>query len=114
MFNPTRLAVARKRNGLTRTALAERIDMSPRSVSAYEDGVQPSPEVLERIAQVLGFPVAFFSGHDLDIPQAGAVSFRALTKMSAIERDRALSQGALALAVNRWIEQRFDLPPSAL
>jgi len=114
MFNPTRLAVARKRNGLTMTALAEQIGRSPRSVSAYEDGVQPSPEVLDLIAQVLGFSVAFFSGDDLDTPQAGAVSFRALTKMSAIERDRALSQGALALALNRWIEQRFDLPPSDL
>jgi Zn-dependent peptidase ImmA (M78 family)/DNA-binding XRE family transcriptional regulator len=114
MVNPTRLAVARKRNGLTRTALAERIGVSPRSVSAYEDGVQPSPEVLERVARVLGFPVAFFSGEDLDTPQAGAVSFRALTKMSAIERDRALSQGALALALNGWIEQRFDLPAADL
>jgi Zn-dependent peptidase ImmA (M78 family)/DNA-binding XRE family transcriptional regulator len=114
MFNPTRCAIARKRGGLTKTALAERIGMSPRSVAAYEDGVQPSPEVLARIAAVLGFPLAFFSGDDIDTPQAGAVSFRALTKMSAIERDRALSQGALALVLNRWIEQRFDLPPSDL
>ena len=114
MFNPTRLAVARKRNGLTMTALAKQIGVSPRSVSAYEDGVQPSPEVAERIAAVLGFPIAFFSGDDLDTPQADAVSFRALTKMSAIERDRALSEGSLALELNRWIEQRFDLPPPVL
>lgn len=114
MFHPTRLAVARKRNGLTMTALAEKIGMSPRSVSAYEDNVQPPPEVLERLAQVLGFPIAFFLGGDLDTPLAGAVSFRALTKMSAIERDRALSQGALALALNTWIEERFDLPPADL
>jgi Zn-dependent peptidase ImmA (M78 family)/DNA-binding XRE family transcriptional regulator len=114
MFNPTRLAVARKRNGLTMTALAQKIGMSPRSVSAYEDGVQPSPDVLERIAEVLGFPVAFFSGEDLDMPETEAISFRALTKMSAIERDRARSQGALALLLNKWIEERFDLPPSAL
>jgi Zn-dependent peptidase ImmA (M78 family)/DNA-binding XRE family transcriptional regulator len=114
MFNPTRLAVARQRSGLTMTALAKQIGMSPRSVSAYEDGVQPPPEVVERIAQVLGFPVAFFSGGDLDIPQIEAVSFRALTKMSAIERDRARSQGALALELNKWIEERFDLPPPDL
>jgi Zn-dependent peptidase ImmA (M78 family)/DNA-binding XRE family transcriptional regulator len=114
MFNPTRLAVARKRNGLTMTALAKAIDMSPRTVSAYEDGTQPPPEVLERIAQVLGFPIAFFSSDDLDTPHAGAVSFRALTKMSAIERDRALSQGALAIELNKWIERHFDLPPADL
>ncbi len=114
MFNPTRLTVARKRNGLTMTALAKEIGMSPRSVSAYEGGSQPPPEVLERIAQTLGFPIAFFSGDDLDTPHPGSVSFRALTKMSAIERDRALSQGSLALEFNKWIEQRFDLPPSQL
>lgn len=114
MVNPTRLAVARKRSGLTMTALADLIGMSPRSMSAYENGAQPPPEVLERIACVVGFPVAFFLGEDLETPHPDAVSFRALTKMSAIERDRALSQGALALNLIWWIEQRFDLPPSAL
>jgi Zn-dependent peptidase ImmA (M78 family) len=34
--------------------------------------------------------------------------------MSAIERDRALSQGALALLLNKWIEDRFVLPESKL
>lgn len=114
MFNPARLTVARKRNGLTMTALAADIGMSPRTVSAYEDGLQPPPEVLDRISRTLGYPVAFFAGADLDIPLTNSVSFRALSKMSAIERDRALSQGALALELNKWIEQRFDLPPSQL
>lgn len=114
MFNPTRLTVARKRNGLTMTALAADIGMSPRTVSAYEAGLQPPLEVLDRIARTLGFPIAFFSGADLDTPQANSVSFRALSKMSAVERDRALSQGALALELNTWIEQRFDLPSSQL
>ena len=114
MYNPTRLTIARKRNGLTMTALAAAIEMSPRSVSAYEDGLQPPPEVLDRIARTLGFPVAFFSGADLDTPLTNSVSFRALSKMSAIERDRALSQGSLALELNTWIEHRFDLPPSQL
>lgn len=110
MFNPTRLTVARKRNGLTMTALAAEIGMSPRSVSVYETGSTPPPEVLSRIVQTLGFPIEFFSGDDLESPGVGSVSFRALSKMSAIERDRALSQGALALGLNKWIEQRFELP----
>jgi hypothetical protein len=42
------------------------------------------------------------------------VSFRALTNVSAIERDRALSQGAFARELNTWIAQRFDLPPPDL
>lgn len=114
MFNSSRLAVARKRNGLTMTALAKAIGMSHRSVSAYENGQQPSPEVVDRIAETLGFPVSFFYRDDLDMPDLGAVSFRALSKMSAIERDRARSQGSLALDLNNWIEARFDLPTSQL
>jgi Zn-dependent peptidase ImmA (M78 family)/DNA-binding XRE family transcriptional regulator len=115
MYNHSRLTIARKRNGLTMTALATALQKSPRTISAYEAGkLEPQPEVLERIARTLGFPVAFFSGEDLDTPLATAVSFRALSKMSAIERDRALSQGALALELNAWIEQRFDLPPAQL
>jgi len=115
MYNPTRLTVARKRNGLTMTALADKIGMSPRSISQYESGgQQPPADVLDRIVEVLGFPTAFFAGDDLDMPRVGSVSFRALSKMSAIERDRALSQGALALKLNTWIEQRFDLPMTDL
>lgn len=114
MFNSTRLAVARKRNGLTMTALAERVGVSPRTISAYEDGAQPSQQVLERIAVALEYPASFFSGEALDTPEPRGVSFRALTKMSALERDRALSQGALGLLLNNWIEERFELPSSAL
>jgi transcriptional regulator with XRE-family HTH domain len=47
-------------------ALGRRIGLSSRLVSAYEGGGQPSPEVVERIAAVLGFPVAFFLGDDFD------------------------------------------------
>lgn len=96
------------------TALADAIGKSPRSISAYESDLEPPSEVLEQIADVLGFPLAFFSRSDIDTPLADAVSFRALSKMSAIERDRALTQGALALELNNWIEQRFDLPASQL
>jgi Zn-dependent peptidase ImmA (M78 family) len=30
--------------------------------------------------------------------------------MSAVQRDMALSQGALALHLNRWLEEKFELP----
>ena len=39
-----------------------------------------------------------------------AVSFRALSKMTARQRDRALSAGRVALLINDWIEARFELP----
>jgi DNA-binding XRE family transcriptional regulator len=38
VFNPSRLTVARKRRGLTKSELAARIDVEWRSVSGYEAG----------------------------------------------------------------------------
>ena len=39
-----------------------------------------------------------------------AVSFRSFSKMSARERDAAISAGALGLELSAWVEERFKLP----
>jgi hypothetical protein len=43
-----------------------------------------------------------------------AVSFRSFSKMSARERDAAISAGSLGLQLSSWIEERFSLPASKL
>lgn len=111
MFNCTRFALARKRRGITKRALADRIGVSERSVSAYENGAtSPERNTVAKIAQILGFPEAFFFAPDVDELRPDVASFRALTKMTAAQRDMALSAGSIALLMNEWIEQRFDLP----
>lgn len=114
-FNPHRLTVARKRKGKTKSQLANAVGVDLRTISAFEAGeYQPSVETLGRISTVLGFPPAFFDGSDIEEPDAGSVSFRAFTRMRAAQRDMALSQGALAMHLNDWLEERFDLPAVAL
>lgn len=114
-FNPTRLTLARKRRGLTKQKLGERIGKEWRSVSAYESGeYPPSRETLLRLESALNFPSSFFQGDDLDIPEPDAASFRAMSKMTASQRDMALGQGALALHLCKWIEDRFELPQANL
>jgi Zn-dependent peptidase ImmA (M78 family) len=71
-------------------------------------------ETLSKIQTVLGFPAAFFAGDDLDEPVCFDVSFRSLSTMSAKLRDMALSQGALAIHLNKWLEGIFELPVSNL
>jgi Zn-dependent peptidase ImmA (M78 family)/DNA-binding XRE family transcriptional regulator len=111
MFNANRLAVARKRRGLTKTALAKRAKVDLRSVTAYEAGVYPPKlETAESLAAATKFPVEFLYGDDLDEPQPDTASFRALSKMTATQRDMALSQGTLALHLSSWLETRFELP----
>lgn len=97
------------------TKLAAAIGVEPRSVSAYEKGeFGPDNERLGSLASVLGFPETFFFGDDLDEPTPDIASFRALSKMTAGQRDTALGAGAIALMLNAWIEERFELPSSDL
>jgi Zn-dependent peptidase ImmA (M78 family)/DNA-binding XRE family transcriptional regulator len=111
MFNATRFALARKRRGITKKALAQIIAVSEKSVTAYEKGTQiPEQQTLNRIAVALNFPAGFFLADDIEELTPDIASFRALTKMTASQRNIALAAGNIALLLNEWIEQRFDLP----
>lgn len=111
MFNSTRFALARKRRGLTKRALAEKVGVTVRSITAYESGnTTPESNTISRIASALSFPEQFFFADDIEELTADVASFRALTKMTASQRDVALSAGSVALLLNKWIEDKFDLP----
>lgn len=114
-FNPSRLTLARRRRGLTKTKLAAALRLDARTVGAYEAGeFAPEPPRIEQLGQVLKFPAAFFMGEDLEEPSPDIASFRAMSKMTAGKRDMALGAGALALALNQWIATRFELPAADL
>jgi Zn-dependent peptidase ImmA (M78 family)/DNA-binding XRE family transcriptional regulator len=110
-FKPARLTIARQRRHLTRTDLAHKLKVTPRTITRWEHGeVQPSDENLESLAQELTFPVEFFrrpEPREVPIP---AVSFRALSKTPAGLRDAALASARVALDVDRWISARFLTP----
>lgn len=111
MFNNTRFALARKRRGLTKRALAQEVGVTDRSITAYESGqTLPENQTVEKIALALRFPIEFFFADDVEELPVEVASFRALTKMTAAQRDIALSAGAVALLLNQWIEKKFDLP----
>jgi Zn-dependent peptidase ImmA (M78 family)/DNA-binding XRE family transcriptional regulator len=114
-FNPQRLTLARRRRGLTKTKLASLLDVEVRSITAYEnDEFRPDPERLRKLASVLWFPERFFTGDNLEEIAPDIVSFRSMSKMTSGQRDSALGAGAIALLLNKWIEQRFDLPQAVL
>lgn len=114
-FNPKRLSVARLRRGLTKTELASLISLTTRSITAYECGeFMPNKEQLVKLSQALYFPVDFFFGDDLEEITPDIVSFRSLSKMAASQRNSALGTGAIALLLNKWIEDRFELPKADL
>lgn len=112
MFNCTKLALARKRRQLTKKELAERSGITAVTLTRLETGktTDPSMETLESLAKVLSYPVEFFFGESFDNLTTDAVSFRSLSTMSAAQRDAALAAGEIAFDLEKWINQRFDLP----
>ena len=110
-LTPSRLVIARKRHGLTLTQLASLTGLSTRSISLYENGHQePSADTLRQLADALDVSPGFLGAPDVDEIPEDAVSFRALSKMTARQRDRALSAGRVALLISDWIDARFRLP----
>ena len=114
-FNPSRLVIARKRRGFSRVALARESGLGVRSIVYYESGeVVPSDEAVSSLVGTLRFPQAFFFGPDMEELNPRGVSFRALSSMTAAQRDSALAAGAVALEFSKFIEARFELPKPAL
>lgn len=112
MFSRDRLILARKRRRISAKSLSEKAGVSPVSISRIERGVVDTPDeaTVKKIAKALDYPVAFFYQEEMDAIEPEAVSFRSLTKMTAKERDAALSAGSLGLTLMEWIEERFQLP----
>lgn len=96
---------------MARTHLASMLDVSDKTVQRWESGTEePLPERRAELARALNVLPEFFGLCEIDPLQAEAVSFRALSKMTARERDRAISAGKQGVEIMNWIEQRFTLP----
>jgi Zn-dependent peptidase ImmA (M78 family)/transcriptional regulator with XRE-family HTH domain len=112
MFNPRRLRLARGRRRFTAKALGEKARVPAETISRLETGERQPPDeaTVERLASVLRFPVSFFYDDEPEDIDTGAVSFRSFSKMSAKERDAAISAGSLGLQLSKWVDARFNLP----
>lgn len=110
MFNPNRLVIARKRRRLSSKELAERIGLSPITITRLEKAGNPEPSTIDLLAKELGFPKEFFFGDDIDLLTKRSASFRSLSAMTAKERDSALAAGSLAYLTSDWVTFRFNLP----
>ena len=114
-FTPQRLTLARKRMGLTIAALAKATEISTRSISAYENGAaEPTATTARLLAEKLQVSPTFFQLPEVDEVPLEAVSFRALSKMTARQRDAALSTGAQIVEFDTWLSGKFRFPPSSV
>jgi Zn-dependent peptidase ImmA (M78 family)/DNA-binding XRE family transcriptional regulator len=109
-FNGSRLSLARRRRGRSKSDLAAAAGVDARSISNYENGMNPRADVLQRLANELGFPLSFFFGHPIEEIPSSAASFRSLARMTASQRESALGQGALRIHFDRWLCDLFNMP----
>lgn len=110
-FNATRLKFARKRRGLSIKSLSEKVGITSRTLSDYENerGI-PLSKTLSLLANTLHFPENFFFLDDIEPIKDSAVSFRSLARTSAAVRNAALHAGQIALELSSWLDQKFDTP----
>ena len=108
-FNPSRLKIARERRGLTKQQLADLCGVTRRTVTSWETGDTDSPPV-DAISKALGFPRAFFFEDDISAVNKAAVSFRALSTVSAYKVDRVLAMAKLASLISRWMDRNYKTP----
>lgn len=114
-FCPTRLVVARKRRRMTLSTLSAKSGVLVRSITAYENSrTTPTPESLESLAKALDFPIQFFHLGEVEELPSESLSFRAMSKMTAGQRDAARSSAVIASLIAEWVADRFDAPSAAL
>jgi transcriptional regulator with XRE-family HTH domain len=110
-INPTRIDLARRPRGLAKTRLAEGGGVSTRILTDYLTGAKrPSEATVANLAATLEMPIEFFYGDDIEEPTLDGVSFRALSNMTARQRDQAIGAAAIAMQLEDWIRACFKLP----
>lgn len=109
LFSPERLTLARQRRGYFVQELAARVNVSAKTVGAWERGDSvPKPPHLDALAITLEFPREFFFGDAPPVLEGSA--FRSLARTTARQRDMARTAGSQAVALDAWIEERFTRP----
>lgn len=101
VFNPSRLRFARERRGMTKVELAGAVGISPRLLSMYENDHVESPpqQTLEMIVDVLGFPLEFLKGDNIEPLDKDNVSFRSHSKMTFKQAKSAIGASVIALSL---------------
>lgn len=110
-FVGERLVQARLGRELSATSLAEMIGVKSANISNYEHGRQsPSPDVMERICQVLNQPLPFFlRALPLDHREED-FWWRAMSAATKSARSRAYARHSWLREIVSYLQQYVDFP----
>ncbi len=114
-FNPERLRLAMLARGMTKRALAARLDCSERLVGYHLNG-QKNPEAYVAVySSIFSYPESFFYGDVIDLIDEKSVNFRALSRMTEREKNRRIVSGSLLISsFDTWLNKHYNLPDPTL
>ena len=111
LFVGSRLPMARSLRGLTATALAKAVDVTPEWLSKVEhERTTPSNELVTRLAKTLDLPADFFYRDPARLPSTEAFHFRASSKLAQKDEASACTLAALASELSEWMNRTYKLP----
>ena len=108
-LEPSRIALARSRAGLSKTELARRLQTTPRTVTNYETHGAPDRVALA-LAQATDCAPAFFHLSATSPLEEERVFFRARRRSSAAQKHAATSAGRIGVELYGFITEYFALP----
>ncbi len=109
-FKGQRLEQAREARGLTAIALAEMLGVKSANISQYEHGKQsPSRAVLEKLAQVLNLPTAFFL-KPLRTSDMDGINYRSMSSATKAARARVEARYAWMKEIVAYLAEFLDFP----
>ena len=110
-FVPERLTEAREAKGLNMIVLAEMLEITRQSISAYEKGTQsPSKEILDLLSKKLQMPKQFFLKPKLNKEEL-KIFFRSFSGSTKRERIRAERKLDWLLEIIEYLSQFVDFLP---
>ncbi|MBB5913116.1 Zn-dependent peptidase ImmA (M78 family) [Nocardia transvalensis] len=94
---------------MTKTALAEAMAVTVRTINDYERKGPPA-SAIATLAAVLGCKPEFFDHPAVDDLSEDRVFFRARRRASATQRRAAIAAGQIGVELYAWIDKHFQLP----
>lgn len=112
-FDPARLTQARRLAGMTKAAVARKLDVSAVAVGQWEAGTHPPrPDHVRLLAEVLEIPPAFLAaGRPYARLESSSAHFRSLRRTPAQQRAKAIAFTEQIWELVHALERRVQLPP---
>ena len=114
---PERITQARELFGLTKSELADSLEVSVAAVAQWESGAKhPLPEHLAAMSRRLEVPMTlFFKAKPAGLERKGPLSFRSWKSASTRKANRKAERLAeMTAEIYSWLGEKIDLPASVL